>query len=128
MHRQSSKSTLFKLRVRALLFLNNVALAIVTIASLVFWLLQSSELTLKICLVTSCLLIAHLLLFLILSHSWKCPLCMTAIWQKKRCGRNKNAHKAFGISYRLGVAIAVVLGRPYRCPYCGETFSSTKIR
>ena len=128
MHQQRSKSTLNGLQLRAYLFLISITFITTSLLLLVVYLIILSELLIVYTTILFTIGISSAALSVILSFSWKCPLCIGAVWKKMACRRNKNAIKALGISYRLGVALAVVFRRPYRCPYCGEKFSSVKVR
>ncbi len=55
----------------------------------------------------------------IFSASAKCPLCMMPPLGRKGCSRNRNAKRLLG-SYRLRVALSILLKGRFRCPYCNE--------
>lgn len=128
MHQQRSKSTLRDLRFRAILFLTNLSALVTAVALLATSLFLDRDDLLKVGFAFFILYLLSFLLFTVLSFNWKCPLCVGAVWKNTTCRRNKNAVKFLGISYRLGVAVSALTGQPYRCPYCGEKFSTTKTR
>ncbi len=68
--------------------------------------------------------LASALLFFIRRFSVRCPLCVVSPWINQKCQRNRKVKKALGVSYRLRVALAIIFRDSYRCPYCGERFSS----
>lgn len=55
----------------------------------------------------------------IFSSNAKCPLCMMPPLGRKGCSRNRNAKRLLG-SYRLRVALSILLKGRFRCPYCNE--------
>lgn len=128
MHRQRSKETLFSLRVRAFFFLFNLCLLLLSTSLLIGGLIIHSQKTVNTGGLGLIFASLSSLTFYALSFRWKCPLCMGAVWSRTKCRRNKNAVKFLGLSYRIGVAFSVLLTRPYRCPFCGEKFSSAKTR
>ena len=50
----------------------------------------------------------------------KCPLCMTPPLVHKNCQRSRGIRIILG-SYRLPVAMSVLIRGRFTCPYCGET-------
>lgn len=128
MHQQRSKATLRGLRIRAYLLLTSIASIIIAVGVVVTGLISKEHHITQYGAIIFGIGIICSLLFIILSYNWRCPLCVGAVWKKTSCRRNKNAIKSFGISYRLGVALSTLLRKPYRCPYCGEKFSTTKSR
>ena len=128
MHQQRSSNSIHKLRFRAYLFLTSAASAIVSLVLITIGFFSTDDRILKCGAALLIFWIITTIFFFMLSYSWKCPLCVGAVWKKNKCRRNKNAVKTLGISYRLGVALAAIFRQPYRCPYCGEKFSSSKAR
>ncbi|BDS06250.1 hypothetical protein NT6N_12900 [Oceaniferula spumae] len=126
MHRQSSTHSLRALKSASYHFLFNILLAISGIVIIGCGLVIQEKLWVTIG--ASCLLFTGLSIavFFLRCYSWRCPLCIGRVWVKSGCRRHRKAVKAMGISYRLGVATAVIRHKPYRCPYCGEPFSSTQ--
>lgn len=49
----------------------------------------------------------------------KCPLCRVSLLSGKSCSRSMKA-KTFLGSYRLRVALDILLFSKFRCPYCNE--------
>ena len=128
MHRQQSTQSLRSLKLGACHFLLNIILALVGSGFLAAGLIV----TIKDWIWTGSALMAiwvlSVFLFFILNYTWTCPLCMGRLLVKTGCRRHRKAVQALGVSYRLGIASSVILGKAYRCPYCGEPFSSTKAR
>jgi hypothetical protein len=56
----------------------------------------------------------------------KCPLCMTPVMGKPRCAKHRRAKKCLG-SYRLRVALSILLLGRFLCPYCNE-FTRLELR
>jgi len=48
-----------------------------------------------------------------------CPLCMTPVLAKKHCRPHRHARSLLG-SYRLRVALTILLRNAFHCPYCHE--------
>jgi hypothetical protein len=55
----------------------------------------------------------------IFSSSAKCPLCMMPPLGRRGCSRNRDAKRLLG-SYRLRVALSILLKGRFRCPFCNE--------
>lgn len=49
-----------------------------------------------------------------------CPLCITPPLVRKNCQRSRGIRIFWG-SYRLPVAMSVLIRGRFTCPYCGET-------
>jgi len=128
MHRQQSTESLRTLKLGACHFLLNIILALVGCGFLAAGLIVQVNQWIWTGSALMAFWMLSLLLFFILSYSWTCPLCMGRLWVKTGCRRHRKAVQALGVSYRLGVATSVLTGKHYRCPYCGEPFSSTKAR
>lgn len=128
MHLQRSKSSLRTLRFASLHFFFNWLLCLVSLTFIVLAILHpSSDWIIRAGIALGSLLFSFLLFFLFYNH-WTCPLCKGRIWIKTGCNHNRKSKKFLGLSYRGHVAISTLLRKPYRCPYCGELFSSSKAR
>lgn len=55
----------------------------------------------------------------IVSARTSCPLCMTPVLGQKRCMKHRHARTFMG-SHRLRVALAILIKKSFRCPYCNE--------
>ena len=128
MHRQQSSQSLRSLRFGAFHYIINILLAATGVGLIAAGMITDVEQWIRTGAILFGVWAISILLFFILSYSWKCPLCMGRVWVKTGCRRHKKAVQTLGISYRLGVAASTMLGKPYRCPYCGEPFSTTKAR
>jgi hypothetical protein len=49
----------------------------------------------------------------------RCPLCLTQPVTVRGCATNRNAKRLLG-SFRLRVAVSIIVRNQFRCPYCGE--------
>lgn len=56
----------------------------------------------------------------VIAESCKCPLCRVAVLSPRGCSKNTKAKKFMG-SYRLRVALQILLKNCFRCPYCNES-------
>lgn len=128
MHRQQSIESLRSLKLGACHFMFNILMAIVGLACVIAGLIVQENEWLWTGAAITAIWLLSIALFFIMSYSWTCPLCMGRLWVRTGCRRHRKAHQALGVSYRLGIATAVVFRRAYRCPYCGEPFSTTKTR
>lgn len=119
MHRFQSKSTITRLRFAALFICLKWLLIPATAGILVYSILQHDNrltwIAMGLGFGTVCLTIIQW----ILSSRVRCPLCMTPVLAAKRCSKHRNAKKALG-SYRLRVALTVLLKGRFYCPYCHE--------
>jgi len=128
MHHQRSAYSLRQLRRGAYHFLLNVVLGITGICAVGYSVYHNNEAWLYMSLGLLAFWLFSLLTFFIKGSNLRCSLCMSPLWLSRKCQRPKNVKPAFGISYRLGLALGVVFKGRYRCPYCGEPFSSKKAR
>ncbi len=68
------------------------------------------------------------LAYLILSAGVRCPLCRgLVIFRLRSSSVHRKANRLFG-SVRLGIALAVIFGLPFRCYHCGEPCDSRRVR
>lgn len=67
------------------------------------------------------------LAFMLKAQSLRCPLCMVPLFAHKRCGKSKQAKRAFG-SHRLAASCSIIFRGKYRCIYCGEMFDARKTK
>ena len=128
MHRQQSTHSLRSLKLGACQFVFNILLVITGGVFTAVGLIGHVDKWLWTGAIIMALWVVSVFLFFVLSYSWKCPLCLGKIWVNTGCRRHQKAKQALGVSYRLAVASSVLRRKPYRCPYCGESFSTTKTR
>ena len=128
MHRQHSKRTVKSLHLGALHFLINSCLVAISTGCVISGFVLNNDDLLMFAAASGITTIVSIVVFFIAHIGWQCPLCMGKIWAGSRCRRHRNAKKALGISYRLHIAKAVLFSKSYRCPYCGEPFSTRRTR
>lgn len=128
MHHQRSAYSLRRIRRVAYHFLLNVVLGIIAISAVVYSVYYQNETWLYASLGGVVFWLISSVFFYIKGAGVRCSLCMTPLWLGRKCQKHKNVKPALGVSYRLGMATAVVFKGHYRCPYCGEPFSALKIR
>ncbi len=128
MHHQRSAHSLRRIRIGAYHFLFNVVLGITSLGAVAYSAYYHNETWLYASLGGVAVWLISLVAFYIKGATIRCSLCMTPIWSSRKCQKHKNVKPALGISYRLGVATAVIFTGKYRCPYCGEPFSAKKVR
>lgn len=128
MHRHHSVHTLKSLHRAAYHFLANIVLALAGVGMLGYGVYLHDHFWAVLGACTLGLWLLSTGLFFIQRSSLRCPLCLVPVWAGKKCQKHRKAKPALGISYRLGVAVAVIFRGHYRCPYCGEPFSSREVR
>lgn len=126
MHRQHSSHTLRSLHLGAIHFVLNALLIVAAISLLTAGIIIGDNNWLWIGTSVLAVWIISAFVFFLCSLSWHCPLCMGKVWVRTGCRRHRNLRPALGISYRLGIALCVLFKSRYRCPYCGEPFSTRK--
>ena len=72
--------------------------------------------------------LVSVIVFFLKGASMRCPLCLNPVWVGRKCQKHSKVKPALGMSYRLGIATAVIFKGYYRCPYCGEPFNAREIR
>lgn len=95
---------------------------VVFAVTMVVGFLMSNHGSLLISLITLLLALGLGLVHVVLAGTVHCPLCRGAVLASRRCSRHRRTFRLMG-SYRLGVAIPVLLFMRFRCPYCGELCS-----
>lgn len=128
MHHQRSSHSLRLLRRGAYHFLFNVVLGISAVCAIGYSVYHNNEIWLYMSLGLLAFWLISLFTFFIKASNLRCSLCMSPLWLSRKCQRPKNVKPALGISYRLGLALAVVFKGNYSCHYCGESFSAKKAR
>ncbi len=124
MHIQRSKRSLRLLRRGAYHFLFNTVLGFAAVGA-VAWSAYHYDLKLlygSLGLVGLWLVSA--VVFMVRGSRLRCSMCVMPLWSGSKCQKHKTVKPALGVSYRLGVALAVIFTGKYRCPYCGEIFSA----
>lgn len=128
MHRHRSARTLRSLKASAWHFLLNMLLGLLGIGLLGYGYFSHDHFWVVMGACTLGIWMLSIGLFFIQRGSLRCPLCMVPVWAGKKCQRHRKVKPALGVSYRLGVACAVIFLGHYRCPYCGEPFSAREAR
>ena len=119
MHRFGSSRALFRLRLGSFFFI----LLYIGMWLLIPAVLWGTVLGHREDLYYSAIIIGVILVsglgYLIIGSGVRCPLCHGPVIGKPGFSRNKKAVRTIG-SYRLNVALRVLLIGRYRCPCCGE--------
>lgn len=126
MHRQQSTHTLRSLRHAAVHFIVNVLTALAAAGLLAAGAMTGDKGLLWSGVAAAAFFAVSTVVFFLATQSWRCPLCLGKLWVRTGCSRHRKVKPALGASYRLGIALSVVFRTYYRCPYCGEPFSSRK--
>jgi len=119
MHRLPSTFTIYRFRLAALLLCVKCLSIPLVMGALILFLVTGNH-CVAFCgavLVALALLVAFLQ-WLIGGRTY-CPLCMTPVLAKKHCMTHRHARTFLG-SYRLHVAIAILLRKAFHCPYSHE--------
>lgn len=128
MHHQRSKYALRQLQIGACHVMLHILLGAVAFGSLAYTAFRHDERGVYISLGLVALWVVSCLVFFFKASGTRCSLCMTPLWVGRKCQKHRNAKPAFGVSYRLELAISLLFKDRYRCPYCGESFSTQKVR
>lgn len=119
MHRLSSKSSVYRFRVSALLLCVRFILLSGTLGILIYSVLMSDrDLTLLAIGLGGATLVAVVLQWMFAAKT-RCPLCLTPVLSTKRCSKHRKARTFMG-SHRLWVALQVLFRGTFVCPYCYE--------
>lgn len=120
MHKLPNKTSIIRFRVAALMVCVKTLLIFATI--LVYacsFITQLQELaTIGLLLAGSIVILFPIRLAI--TSTCQCPLCRVPVLSGKACSKNMKA-KSFLGSYRLRVALQILLKNRFRCPYCNET-------
>lgn len=120
MHKLPNKTSIIRFRVAALMVCVKTLLIFATI--LVYacsFITQLQELaTIGLLLAGSIVILFPIRLAI--TSTCQCPLCRVPVLSGKGCSKSTKA-KSFLGSYRLRVALQILLKNRFRCPYCNET-------
>jgi len=105
-----------------------VTTCVVAVGCLIYSAMVHDELWMMVGAGLVALLIFGVFLFFVKSLSQRCSLCSSPLWAARKCQKSSKVKSAFGISYRLGMAMSIITKGHYRCPYCGEPFNARKSR
>ena len=120
MHRFPNKSIINRFKLTAVLlcfkYLMIPVISGILIYSLVINDFKLTEISVALAIIT---VLASILQWLLAART-RCPLCVTPVLASIRCSKHRNARSFLG-SHRLQVAVAILLTKRFRCPYCNET-------
>jgi len=122
MHRLSSKSTVFRFRLAALLICTRCMLALASVSMLSYSIFINDRELIIVGIGIGTITLLSILLQWIISERTRCPLCLTPVLANKECAKHRNARTLLG-SHRLRVAMAILFKGSFRCPYCHEPTS-----
>jgi hypothetical protein len=119
MHHPRSISDVRRLRLASLLLLGN-RLLILTSGSLLLVSFFANDQHLMVfgsilVAVSLALIVAQ---WIVAAHAG-CPLCRTPVLAPMGCVKHRKARRLLG-SYKLRVALAIMIKERFRCPYCNE--------
>lgn len=120
MHRLRTFSSIFRLRIAALLLFVNWLLAVVTAILLEKAMFTGNRALMA---VASGLAISYMIFVVIqwiAGASTTCPLCQTAVLAPRACMKHRRAKRLLG-SHRLQVAAQILFRNRFCCPYCNES-------
>lgn len=121
MHRLRNDQTVSRFRLSAMLVLAQFVLIPGAVVFLIYALAQHSEhgsLVPEGLIVLAAALLVSLIQWIIGSRC-RCPLCLGLPLVRSAAAKHRQALTLLG-SYRLRVALSIVLRGQFRCPYCGE--------
>ena len=120
MHKLPNKFSIIRFRVAALLACVNNLLISATIVVLAYSYVTHVQ---EFAIIGLKLAASIAILFpirLAITSTCQCPLCRVPVLAGKACSKSTKA-KSFLGSYRLRVALQILLKNRFRCPYCNET-------
>jgi hypothetical protein len=120
MHRLKSTSAVLRFRLAALLLFTKYLLVCGTCGVLLLALITSNYRLAVTGGTMAGLTMLDIFLQWLIATRTGCPLCMTPVLAKKRCVTHRSARALLG-SYRLRVALTVLLRNTFQCPYCAES-------
>ena len=120
MHKLHNTSSVFRFRVTALLVCVKAALILVTLAIYAYSFAFHSREHATLGLILTASILALFLIRFAIASSCQCPLCRVSVLSQNFCSKNNKARNLLG-SYRLRVALQILLKNCFRCPYCNET-------
>lgn len=127
MHKLPNKSSVIRFRISAALVCLK-SMLILAIVAVYGWAFATHDRQLAVIgLWLAASVVVVLPLRLMISSSCQCPLCRSTVLSRIGCSKNTKAKNFFG-SYRLRVALQILLRNRFRCPYCNETTEVTSRR
>lgn len=119
MHRFSSQSAIVRLKLASLLLCLKYFLALGAGGILLYSIAKNDLLLTWIAIGCGVLTLLVVIIQWLLAAKTRCPLCLTPVLATKGCSKHRNAKTLLG-SYRLRVALNVLLKGRFYCPYCNE--------
>lgn len=119
MHRLRTQSAILRFRLAAILLCLKCLLLPISLGVLTYAMIIVNQLLIWVgigLVLTTCVIA---FLQWIFAARTNCPLCMTPVLALKDCAKHRHAKPLLG-SYRLRVALAVLLKNSFHCPYCHE--------
>lgn len=119
MHQFRSKSTILRFRVTALLLVLKCVMIPLVGGMLVYSYIGKYHDLAIFALGLGFIMVLMGFLQWLLGFRTRCPLCMTPVLGSKTCSKHRLARSFLG-SFRLRVALAVLIRGSFMCPYCNE--------
>lgn len=119
MHRFQSKSAIVRLRFAAFFLCMEWVMIAAAVGVLVHSLIEHDKMLTFVAMGLAGVAICVVILRWILASKTRCPLCLTPVLASKQCSKHRNAKKFLG-SYRLRVALMILMKGRFYCPYCHE--------
>lgn len=126
MHRFRSKSVIIRFQTVSVLILLKVLLVPSSLVILLYGIIINEREHIFLGAIVAGVTVILSVTQWVLAARTRCPLCLTPVLADKDCSKNRNAKTLFG-SYRLRVALSILLKGSFRCPYCNEP-SAMKVR
>lgn len=122
MHYLRHRGMAQSLKFSSLFFILATISAITFLGLLIFYFVSKNEVSYSAFIAAPLLTALFSAFNLLAATKCRCQLCQAAMMLPLKCTKNKNARSLFG-SYRLRLALRVLIKKSYRCPACGEHFS-----
>jgi hypothetical protein len=126
MHRLPNQQAVSRYRLAALLMLCNRLLIVTLPVLLVYSLIIADHHLTHLCLDLVGVSVLLTIILWVMVARLRCPLCIGLPLAISGSVKNRRANRLLG-SYRLRVALAILMKGRFRCPYCGE-FTSVEVR
>lgn len=119
MHHPPSIHAARRMRIASLLLLCNRLLIVTAGALLLASILANDPRLMIYGIAAAAICILFIIAQSIAASHTDCPLCRTPVLASMKCMKHRKAKRLLG-SYRMRVALGIIIKQQFRCPYCHE--------